>query len=319
MRIRLRVAFIFCSLLLLGIGIHALAQDNGDVLLEDDFEDSKQLRDWMWSEDDHDFVRVATDGENRVLRLIGGEEGADLYSDDSEDWENYALELRFKIVTPTDTDGYDLVLVVRDDLDNLASAGAIIASDSSEAVIATYFDEQYQEFDNADYEFNIDEWYAVRFAVRGEQLELTINGEVVAATDTDEQGERGGVGLVAGINAVILFDDVRVTALSVQNQIAAEFGDDISSLIDSSRNNTPEVVATAEVVVNTANLRGGPSTNFDVVGTARRGDTFDIIAQTGVGDDVWYLIDDEETWIFSGVVTIDPEDAEIPDVEDIEP
>ncbi|MFN8375732.1 MAG: SH3 domain-containing protein [Anaerolineae bacterium] len=312
------MCLVVLTVLLLSVSaLHA--QDAGDVLFEDDFESSKELPGWDWSDNDHDFARVATDGENRALRLIGDEDGAGLFSEDSDDWENYALELRFKIETPTDGTGYDVVLVVRDDVDNNASAGAILSSQNEEVLIATSNDDNYEERGSASYTLNVGEWYSARFVAAGDQLELSLNGEVLVQANSREQGERGGIGVLVGDNAIVLFDDVQVTAVDVENQIAAQFGDEIGALIGNLQDEA-QVAASAEVTVNSANLRGGPGTEFDIVGTARRGDTFDIIAQTGEGDDVWYLVDaDDEMWIFSGVVQLDPADAEIPDVEDVQP
>jgi len=191
------VCIVMLTVLLLGVG-YLHAQDAGEVLFEDDFESSKELPGWDWSDNDHDFARVATDGENRVLRLVGDEDGAGLFSEDGDDWENYALELRFRIETPTDGTGYDVVLVVRDDLDNNASAGAILSSQNEEVLIATSNDADYEEQGTASYTFNVGEWYTARFVAAGDQLELSLNGQVLIQTDAREQGERGGIGTRAG-------------------------------------------------------------------------------------------------------------------------
>jgi hypothetical protein len=315
--------FLLFSLVLLG-SIFFVHADEGDVLFADNFEDSKDLPDWHWSADDHHFARVVTDGENRALRMVGSSDGASLYADVGEEWENYALELRFQIVTPTDGVNYDFVLIVRNDLENNAGAGAIFNSPTNETTIAAYRDGNYHAFDPATFEFNVGEWYDARFAVQGDQLELSINGVVVSQVETDVQGSSGGIGLEVGDSTVILFDDLRVTELAAPEQVTVSFGDTVRSLTGDTEtpeadSNTTDGTVTAQVVVNTANLRSGPGTDNPIVATARRGDTFEVVAQAGEGDDIWYRVvgadPNLETWVFSSTVEIEPADADIPEVD----
>jgi hypothetical protein len=319
-KLLLKIALVFSFVLV--VGIFFVRADEGDVLFEDNFEDSKDLPDWRWDADDHEFARVATDGENRALRMVGSSDGSVLYSDVGEDWEHYALELRFQIVEAGSRDDYDFVLVIREDGESDASTGAIFASNSSEAVMTTFYEGEYREHDRIVYEFNTEEWYSVRFAVQGDLLELSINGEVLMQVQTDQQGERGGIGFVVGSNAVILFDDVRVTELAEPERTTVGFGDTVNNLLgdDETGEETSETTidtVTAEVTVNTANLRSGPGTDNPIVAQASRGDVFEVIAQAGDGDDVWYRVvgDDPnaELWVFSGTVQIEPADAVLPE------
>jgi hypothetical protein len=322
------MGFIFSAFLLLGSLLPLWAQEEGEVLFEDDFEDSKVLPGWEWDEDDRDLARVATDGDNRVLRMVGDDgDSSFMFVEDSADWENYALELRFKVLETSD-DFYDLVMVVNEDVENSASTGAVISYENEEVSVVAIFDDNDDTVGREDFEFEVDEWYSVRFAVQGERIEFSINGELLIEEETDEQSDHGSVGIICGGESVILIDDVRVVALADEENLINEI--DVGSLIGNNNNDTdddaadePEEVATVEVTVNSANLRAGPGTDFAIVGTAQRGDTFDVIAQTGEGDDIWYLIvgndPDVETWIFSGTVQLEPEDAEVPDVEDVQP
>lgn len=68
------------------------------------------------------------------------------------------------------------------------------------------------------------------------------------------------------------------------------------------------------VNVTSANLRGGPGTNYPVVGSARHRDNFPIVARTGSGQNTWYLItraNGQRAWIWSGIVVLCPFIGEI--------
>lgn len=94
-----------------------------------------------------------------------------------------------------------------------------------------------------------------------------------------------------------------------------------ANAIDNARASETEQVrditktASASVIVNvdTANLRSGPGTNYSVAGTAQKSDEFAVIAYTGSGNDLWYLIDDEDEskWIWSGIVDLNGDESEI--------
>lgn len=63
------------------------------------------------------------------------------------------------------------------------------------------------------------------------------------------------------------------------------------------------------------NLRGGPSTDYPIVGTAQRDERLTILARAGSGSNLWLQIEDsrgEIAWVYSGIVVIDPVDAVIP-------
>jgi uncharacterized protein YgiM (DUF1202 family) len=83
--------------------------------------------------------------------------------------------------------------------------------------------------------------------------------------------------------------------------------------------NTPSTtnVTTATVTINvpSANLRSGPGTDFPRVETAEQGDTFPVIARAGSGQETWYLVQlsgNREAWVWSGIVTLTPSNADIP-------
>ncbi len=73
-------------------------------------------------------------------------------------------------------------------------------------------------------------------------------------------------------------------------------------------------VPVAIVMSETINLRAGPGTQYDVIRAARRDDRLTILAQTGGGTNLWYLVEDNrarQSWVFSGIVIVEPIDAVI--------
>ncbi|GAB5492816.1 MAG: hypothetical protein Phog2KO_30310 [Phototrophicaceae bacterium] len=69
---------------------------------------------------------------------------------------------------------------------------------------------------------------------------------------------------------------------------------------------------TLTVTVETANLRSGPGTNYNIAGSAVSGTVLDIIARTGDSD--WYLIekpDGNPAWIWSGIVDVSGSNSQI--------
>lgn len=85
---------------------------------------------------------------------------------------------------------------------------------------------------------------------------------------------------------------------------------------------TPNPVMTDEsptVIVTeaSANLRSGPGTNYAIVGTARRGDTFPVLAKAENASGTWYLIQrtgnlsSSTAWIFGELVELRPPEAVI--------
>lgn len=76
---------------------------------------------------------------------------------------------------------------------------------------------------------------------------------------------------------------------------------------------SPTVIVTEA----TANLRSGPGTNYAIVGTARRGDTFPVLAKAENTSGTWYLIQrtgnlsSSTAWIFGELVELRPPEAVI--------
>lgn len=73
-------------------------------------------------------------------------------------------------------------------------------------------------------------------------------------------------------------------------------------------------VTIARVSFPQTSARSGPATSFEVVLRVSVNQEFPVIAQTGEGTNVWYLVDigDGQTgWLWSNVVTIIPEGAVI--------
>ena len=70
------------------------------------------------------------------------------------------------------------------------------------------------------------------------------------------------------------------------------------------------------VQVELANLRAGPSTDYDVVGSARRGETVDPMARNAAGD--WLRLRDS-TWIHASLVDRVPENLPVADAPQAEP
>jgi hypothetical protein len=67
-------------------------------------------------------------------------------------------------------------------------------------------------------------------------------------------------------------------------------------------------------IANVTSVRSGPGTGFEMVAGVDVNETFPVIAQTGSGLSLWYLItmpDGEPAWVWSRVVVLTPADAEI--------
>jgi len=66
--------------------------------------------------------------------------------------------------------------------------------------------------------------------------------------------------------------------------------------------------------------RSGPGTSFEAVAEVRVNETLPIYAKTGEGTALWYLVqlsDGQSAWLWSRVVRIEPEDAAIPEAENV--
>ncbi len=59
---------------------------------------------------------------------------------------------------------------------------------------------------------------------------------------------------------------------------------------------TPETLGEVEVVIDSLNIRGGAGTNFDVVGSAKRGEKFTVLSIEQTSDYTWYQIG-ENKWL----------------------
>ena len=59
---------------------------------------------------------------------------------------------------------------------------------------------------------------------------------------------------------------------------------------------TPETLGEVEVVIDSLNIRGGAGTNFDVVGSAKRGEKFTVLSVEQTSDYTWYQIG-ENKWL----------------------
>ncbi|NWF69227.1 MAG: SH3 domain-containing protein [Chloroflexi bacterium] len=330
---RVKRGLILTLIVLLGAYWTVGAQEAGDLLFEDDFESSKDLPGWLYA--DHFQARVVTDGENRALRLVGVDDAvAEVYIEEGAEWEDYTLELRLQIVRPTeDRAGFDAVLILRYDEERSESNGVLFNSGGQFVRLAAFVGGDFVELAEEEVRLREATWYRLRVEVRGDNFSLAVDGEMVAEAESEEQSQQGTVGFLVGPGATVLIDDVRVRAAESAPQVTVN--DAIDAIIEGSVSNDndndndnegndgseAEVVASAQVTVSSANLRSGPGTQFAVIDTAARGTRLDVIAQSGSGDDLWYLVvgDDPgvETWISATTVRLIPPDAEIPDIEDI--
>ncbi|MEO8396871.1 MAG: SH3 domain-containing protein, partial [Chloroflexota bacterium] len=80
----------------------------------------------------------------------------------------------------------------------------------------------------------------------------------------------------------------------------------------------PSVTITSDNI----NLRGGPGTNYPIVGAARLGDSFHVEAQSLSGGQLWYLVTisgARSAWIFSTLVQLSPANALISPAATIPP
>lgn len=75
---------------------------------------------------------------------------------------------------------------------------------------------------------------------------------------------------------------------------------------------TPAPITSAEAISG-ANLRSGPGTNYDIVGSIQAGDTLSVFARTNDG---WFQVDSSgQVWIGSSLVKIEIDLSEIPIVD----
>lgn len=73
-------------------------------------------------------------------------------------------------------------------------------------------------------------------------------------------------------------------------------------------------IAVPVAIVNSEsiNLRAGPGTDYATIRAAYQGDRLHIIARAGSGSSLWYLVEDglgRRSWLFAGIVTVEPIDA----------
>ncbi len=72
--------------------------------------------------------------------------------------------------------------------------------------------------------------------------------------------------------------------------------------------NPPAVTITSEGI----NLRGGPGTNYPIIGSARLGESYHVEAQASSGGQLWYLLTlsgGRSAWVFSTLVQLSPANA----------
>jgi SH3-like domain-containing protein len=73
--------------------------------------------------------------------------------------------------------------------------------------------------------------------------------------------------------------------------------------------------AVVSIKSTSANLRSGPGTNYSIVGSADNGEYFEVIARSGTGNNIWYLVDrtdEASVWIADAVVNLSPENISVP-------
>lgn len=70
---------------------------------------------------------------------------------------------------------------------------------------------------------------------------------------------------------------------------------------------------------NSSNLRAGPGLNYNIVGSASAGETFEVLGRYGEANALWYLIDNNGTnaWVWSKIVSYDFEESLIIVVSEI--
>ncbi|MDX2162709.1 MAG: SH3 domain-containing protein [bacterium] len=90
---------------------------------------------------------------------------------------------------------------------------------------------------------------------------------------------------------------------------------------DSGTLDTP-VMPQAIVNGDAVNMRGGPGTDYAVIGTAEQADRFPILARAGSGADTWLLVETTDglnAWVYGALVSIDPPNAQIAPAATIPP
>ncbi|GEM_PF-736258 len=119
-----------------------------------------------------------------------------------------------------------------------------------------------------------------------------------------------------------------IFATSTPRPIQTVNADDPTEMI-----NTPQATPTAPIepvitmpqaVVRseTVNLRSGPGTAYDIVGTASPGTRLTIMARTGSGATLWYVVQHPQggtAWVYGSVVVVEPPNVDIPTASTIPP
>jgi hypothetical protein len=180
------------------------------ILLEEDFEDSRTEQ-FEFTYGPREIIRDG--GSNRVYEINNIENPVPAgFPFGQEDWDNYAVEFDFRILDFRQDDSY-IALFFRETEGQQCCTKYILSFWPSYRNIQLSYD-----FENTGWEqmtmeqpmeYETDRWYHVRVEAVQENINVYVDSELVLEI-TDEQQNRGRLGLQVGNGIHIYVDNVRV-------------------------------------------------------------------------------------------------------------
>lgn len=168
----------------------------------------------------------------------------------------------------------------------------------------------------------------VVLSAAGNTFTVYVNGQQTG-TFFDSSNTSGEVAI-----EMTTYDESQVTNCAFKNVWVWDLGQGSSTLLptptpaspiagpQSTKTPTGSTTSTATVTVTmpSANLRSGPGTDFPTVVSVSQGDVLNVIGRAGEGEETWYLVaapGNQHGWLWSGIVTLSPSDAQIPIADNV--
>ena len=124
----------------------------------------------------------------------------------TEKWMDYTFESRIRIIE-------GVVYICVRSLDGGSSFyNAYISPQDDAFAFADLVSGKYQVFDGRGFSTNFNQWYTMRFEIRGEQLRFYVNEKLVASS-TRSSHDRGGIGYFIRGGNIVDIDDIQVWKL----------------------------------------------------------------------------------------------------------
>jgi hypothetical protein len=254
-----------------------------DVLFHDDFESSIAFGNWYV---DRSTASIILEGNNHVMRLSGSE-GAVVSMRGGEEWTDYTIETRFKILQATSGDLPDLFFNIRSTEGNDYTAwlntrhtvggisGTVNSAPASFGI-------------SMPAPVRLDFWHILRFQVFGSQIRLYLDSELVGEIE-DGDISHGNVNIRTAPDAEVYIDDVWVLNRDVPSGIPpVEYTfafDATQSTCDFAALPAPANVPLTGVTLRDVNVREAPTTSANAVSFLTAGETVTIIGANLVGEE----------------------------------